>query len=156
MREVLALRGGVHGQCGAPVQDGVGKRAKVGVVSDLQGAEASMNVQPVLWAPCERTQSRGWTQSRDCSSDSGSGGGPSRGPPSFFIAVQLTDNVRFVSAVQQCSSQFLKVIKSHFGASQGGEDPLEEEMAPHSSLLAWRISWTEEPGGATVHGVAET
>ena len=150
MPEVLALRGGVHGQRGAPVQDGVGKRAKVGVVSDLQGAEASMNVQPVLWAPCERTQSR------DCSSDSGSGGGPSRGPPSFFIAVQLTDNVRFVSAVQQCSSQFLKVIKSHFGASQGEEDPLEEEMAPHSSLLAWRISWTEEPGGATVHGVAET
>ena len=28
----------------------------------------------------------------------------------------------------------------------GREDPLEEEMATHSSLLAWRISWTEEPG----------
>ena len=27
------------------------------------------------------------------------------------------------------------------------EDPLEEEMATHSSLLAWRIPWTEEPGG---------
>ena len=27
------------------------------------------------------------------------------------------------------------------------EDPLEKEMAPHSSILAWRISWTEEPGG---------
>ena len=27
------------------------------------------------------------------------------------------------------------------------EDPLEEEMAPHSSYLAWRIPWTEEPGG---------
>ena len=27
------------------------------------------------------------------------------------------------------------------------EDPLEEEMATHSSILAWRISWTEEPGG---------
>ena len=28
-----------------------------------------------------------------------------------------------------------------------GEDPLEEEMATHSSLLSWRIPWTEEPGG---------
>jgi len=28
-----------------------------------------------------------------------------------------------------------------------GEDPLEEEMATHSSILAWRIPWTEVPGG---------
>ena len=27
------------------------------------------------------------------------------------------------------------------------EDPLEKEMATHSSILAWRIPWTEEPGG---------
>ena len=31
--------------------------------------------------------------------------------------------------------------------SLGQEDPLEEEMATHSSILAWRIPWTEEPGG---------
>ena len=31
--------------------------------------------------------------------------------------------------------------------SLGREDPLEEGMATHSSLLAWRIPWTEEPGG---------
>ena len=31
--------------------------------------------------------------------------------------------------------------------SLGGEDPLEKEMATHSSILAWKISWTEEPGG---------
>ena len=31
--------------------------------------------------------------------------------------------------------------------SLGGEDPLEEGMATHSSILAWRASWTEEPGG---------
>ena len=31
--------------------------------------------------------------------------------------------------------------------SLGWEDPLEEEMAPHSSILAWKIIWTEEPGG---------
>ena len=31
--------------------------------------------------------------------------------------------------------------------SLGREDPLEEEMATHSRILAWRIPWTEEPGG---------
>ena len=31
--------------------------------------------------------------------------------------------------------------------SLGWEDPLEEEMATHSSILAWKILWTEEPGG---------
>ena len=31
--------------------------------------------------------------------------------------------------------------------SLGWEDPLEEGMATHSSILAWRVSWTEEPGG---------
>ena len=30
---------------------------------------------------------------------------------------------------------------------QGWEDPLEEEMATHPSVLTWKISWTEEPGG---------
>ena len=34
----------------------------------------------------------------------------------------------------------------------GGEDPLEKEMATHSSILAWRIPWTEEPGGAQPMG----
>ena len=31
--------------------------------------------------------------------------------------------------------------------SLGGKDPLEKEMATHSSILAWKIPWTEEPGG---------
>ena len=31
--------------------------------------------------------------------------------------------------------------------SMGLEDPLEEKMVTHSSILAWRIPWTEEPGG---------
>ena len=31
--------------------------------------------------------------------------------------------------------------------SLGQEDPLEKEMVTHSNILAWRIPWTEEPGG---------
>ena len=34
----------------------------------------------------------------------------------------------------------------------GGEDPLEKEMAMHSTILAWRIPWTEEPGGLQFTG----
>ena len=56
--------------------------------------------------------------------------------------------------------------------SLGWEDPLEEEMATHSSILAWKILWTEEPGGlqsmgsqrvgndwsdlACIHGICES
>ena len=40
--------------------------------------------------------------------------------------------------------------------SLGREDPLEEGMVTHSSILAWRIPWTEEPGGATVLRVTKS
>ena len=35
----------------------------------------------------------------------------------------------------------------------GWEDPLEKEMATHSSIVAWRIPWTEEPGGLPSMGL---
>ena len=37
--------------------------------------------------------------------------------------------------------------------SQGWEDPLEEGMATHSSIIAWRSLWTEEPGGLQTMGL---
>ena len=37
--------------------------------------------------------------------------------------------------------------------SLGGEDPLEEDMATHFSILAWRFPWTEEPGGLQSFGL---
>ena len=41
--------------------------------------------------------------------------------------------------------------------SLGQEDPLEKEMATHCSILAWRIPWTEEPGGLyIVQGVTKS
>ena len=39
------------------------------------------------------------------------------------------------------------------GLITGWEDSLEEGMATHSSILAWRISWTEEPGGLQSMGL---
>ena len=44
--------------------------------------------------------------------------------------------VKNLPAVQESQVRFL-----------GREDPLEEEVATHSSILAWEIPWTEEPGG---------
>ena len=41
----------------------------------------------------------------------------------------------------------LPVMQETGVQSLGQEDPLEKEMATHSSILAWRIPWTEEPGG---------
>ena len=40
--------------------------------------------------------------------------------------------------------------------SLGWEDPLEKEMAIHSSTIAWEIPWTEEPGRLQSMGVAES
>ena len=37
--------------------------------------------------------------------------------------------------------------------SLGQEDPLKKEMATHSSILAWRIPWIEEPGGLQAIGL---
>ena len=53
-------------------------------------------------------------------------------------------------------TQVVLVVKNHLPVQEtqetqvlflGLDDPLEEHMATHSSILAWRIPWTEEPGG---------
>ena len=54
----------------------------------------------------------------------------------LFRASLLAQSVKNLLAVQEARGQFL-----------GQEDLLEKGMATHSSILAWRISWTEEPGG---------
>ena len=54
--------------------------------------------------------------------------------------VQLVENP---AAMQETAS----TMQETRVRSLGREDPLEEETATHSSILAWRIPWTEEPGG---------
>ena len=47
-----------------------------------------------------------------------------------------------------CSSDGKEsALQESWVQSLGQEDPLEKEMATHSSILTWRIQWTEEPGG---------
>ena len=64
------------------------------------------------------------------------------------------------SAMLQCfpGGSVVKDLPANAGdqvRSLGWEDPLEKEMATPSSILAWEIPWTEEPG-PTVHGVAKS
>ena len=59
----------------------------------------------------------------------------------------------------------LPAIQETWVQSLGWEDPLEKEIATHSSILVWKIPWTEEPGGlqsmgyrqrAAIYGVAKS
>ena len=47
----------------------------------------------------------------------------------------------------------LPAVQETWDQSLSWEDPLEKEMATHSSILAWKISWTEEPGGLQSMGL---
>ena len=50
----------------------------------------------------------------------------------------------------------LSAMQETLVRSLGWEDPLEKEMAAHSSILAWRIPCVEEPGDRGVHRVTES
>ena len=51
---------------------------------------------------------------------------------------------------------FLPVMQETLFRSLGWEDPLEKGIATHSSILAWRIPWAEEPGGLQSIGSQES
>ena len=50
----------------------------------------------------------------------------------------------------------LSAVQETEAPSLGREDPLEKGMATHSSILAWRIPWTDEPGGLQSMGLQES
>ena len=50
----------------------------------------------------------------------------------------------------------MEEIQETWVRSLGQEDPLGEEMATHSSILAWEIPWTEEPGGLQSMGLQKS
>ena len=58
----------------------------------------------------------------------------------------ISINRRWASLVAQ-TVKLLPAVQETWVQSLGWEDPLENEMTTHSSSLAWKISWTEEPGG---------
>ena len=58
----------------------------------------------------------------------------------------VSRHLTLTSLVAQ-SVKRLPMMQETWVQSLGQEDLLEKEMATHSSILAWRIPWTEEPGG---------
>ena len=50
----------------------------------------------------------------------------------------------------------LPAIQESWVRSLGWEDSLEKEMETHSSILAWKVTWTEEPGGLYTTGSKES
>ena len=63
-----------------------------------------------------------------------------------MIIFLMKSNLSKVSLVAQ-SVKVLPAVQETRVRSLGWEDPLEKEMANCSSILAWKMSWTEEPGG---------
>ena len=61
-----------------------------------------------------------------------------------MLASPVAQQVKNLPAMQE--TQQMRVL------SLGQEDPLEKEMATHSSILAWETPWTEEPGGLQPKG----
>ena len=60
----------------------------------------------------------------------------------YFTAVSVLATVHGVTRLPR----WRLVVKNPLVRSLGQEDPLEKEMASHSSILAWEISWTKGPG----------
>ena len=50
----------------------------------------------------------------------------------------------------------MQEMQERWVQSLGQEDPLEEEMATHSNVLAWKIPWTAEPGACQSMGLLQT
>ena len=66
-------------------------------------------------------------------------------PVSFYVLDMAIRNVIRTSLVAQ-TVKASAYNAGDPGSILGQEDPLEKEMAAHSSTLAWKIPWTEEPG----------
>ena len=67
--------------------------------------------------------------------------------------VDLTVSPVFIEQAQTVKN--LPAMQESWVRSPSGEDPLEESMATHPSIHAWRIPWTEEPGGLQSMGSQE-
>ena len=68
------------------------------------------------------------------------------------LGIGLDHSFKGASLVAQLVKN-LPAMREIWVRSLGWEDPLEKKMATHSSILAWRIPWTEEPGGLQSMGL---
>ena len=82
----------------------------------------------------------------------------SPGPISCLLLIGAEQRLDFNYSEKNLDRVRKKLRKDSFRSEDGvhrrdWDDPLEEGMAAHSSILAWRITWTEEPGGLQSMGL---
>ena len=65
----------------------------------------------------------------------------------------MKENIFYTYVISGCFSQDMWETRVQ---ALGQDDPLEKEMAPHSSTFAWEMPWTEEPGGLQSMGFQES
>ena len=72
--------------------------------------------------------------------------------PQYFLREQRPDDKGFPQGSVVKNPPAMQQMQETQVRSLGQEDPLEEEMVIHSSILTWKIPWTEEPGGLQSKG----
>ena len=88
-----------------------------------------------------------WATGEDVSFP-GSGGSSGTGPASLVgILALILKAVRNEASLVAQIVKNLPAMQETWVQSLGQEDPLKKDMATHPSVFAWRIPWTEEPGG---------
>ena len=70
----------------------------------------------------------------------------------LVVAVIVSASPKDGSSLVAQTVKNLPAMQKTWVRSLGREDPLEKEIATHSRVLAWRIPWTEEPGGLLTTG----
>ena len=108
-----------------------GRQTAIGTGNAQHIGRVSTHRKASLWA----AKLKHWGQ-RGASHGGGNVGLPTAADDFRLMSLVLMLNPRWLPSVQETQVQSL-----------GREDPLEKAMAIHSSILAWRIPWTEEPGG---------
>ena len=73
-----------------------------------------------------------------------------------YSAIKKDEITTLPSTGRKIEVIILSEVGETWVRSLGREDPLEKEMATHSSILAWRIPWTEELGGLQSTGCKES
>ena len=83
--------------------------------------------------------------------------------PTIIVLLLISPFILPSICLTYCSASLVAQRLKHLPAmwetwvrSLSQEDPLEKEMATHSSILAWRIPWVEEPGGLQATGRKES
>ena len=76
--------------------------------------------------------------------------------PTKFHFLIVTKATTWASKVALVVKKLPAAVQETWVQSLGQDDPLEEDMATHSTILVWRVPWIEEPGGLQSMGIIKS